>query len=246
MGNISGNDWQLLSAYSDGELEPTQARALKKRIGKEPYLAQELRKIQDVSTALNELRPVQTVQIPARGAGGVFKSPWCRVTAIAASFTAVAVIAMHLILTPAAVTSPTDWHRALLQQAHTGIAGKKIIPGLAKSSADIPDLVAGGLTLVAYNSQGDQARILHYAGLNGCRVTLAITKGEVPVINADTNLHMASWSISSNHFTLLASNMDTLRFAAISRHVRQFTEQKYSMPTVLAMRITTKKAAPCV
>ena len=153
---------------------------------------------------------------------------------------------MHLLLSPAAVSSPTDWHRALLQQPHIGIAGKKALPGLIKSSADIPDLVAGGLTLVADNYEGNQVRILHYAGLNGCRVTLAITKGQVPVINADVDLHMVSWSMSANHFTLLASNMDTLRFAAISRHVRQFTEQKYRASSVLAMHITTKKAHPCV
>lgn len=245
MVNISNNDWQLLNAYNDGELGFSQTRAMKKRIGKELHLAQELRKIQDVSAGLNGLRPFQAARIPARG-GGVFESTWCRVTAIAASFTAVAAISMHLLLSPAAVSSPTDWHRALLQQPHIGIAGKKALPGLIKSSADIPDLVAGGLTLVADNYEGNQVRILHYAGLNGCRVTLAITKGQVPVINADFDLHMVSWSMSANHFTLLASNMDTLRFAAISRHVRQFTEQKYRASSVLAMHITTKKAHPCV
>lgn len=117
---------------------------------------------------------------------------------------------------------------------------------LAKSSRNVPDLISAGLTLVSDSAEREQARVLHYAGLNGCRLTLAITTGDLPQIKADLDLRMASWSIAADHFTLLSSGMDAARFAAISHHIRLFTEELNRPAAVLAMRETTKNAVPCV
>jgi len=241
MKQISDQDWELLSGYSDGELNPLQTRRMTKRIRNEPVLAEALKKTRGLQSTLGDMRPVQLQTGSANS-----KRSCYRFAAVAASFTAVAAVSMHLILSNLHVHSPSDWHNALLKQSFDVNAGAETSPVLTKASADIPDLVAAGLWLVADMDEARQARVLHYSGRNNCRLTLAITLGEIPSIKAGADMRTVSWRIQTFNYTLMSSGMDATRFAAISHHVRLFTEQLNRPATVLAMRETTKKAVPCV
>lgn len=233
--------WLQLSAYIDGELGLMQRLNLKRRLLVEPELCAMHREIQGVSQALKNLDPQM---------GLATKPPrhysLCKLTAMAASIAALAAFTTHVVLTPAAVQSPLGWHHAFLDQSYKSNETAELIPVSFADMDDAPDLLAAGLTLVDNKKTKNNNRMLHYSGRNGCRLTLAVTRGALPALTAEPDLRMASWNFDADHYTLMSSGMDALRFAAISRHVRMFTEKQHRKNTVMAMRIATKNAVPCV
>lgn len=241
MKQISDQDWELLNAYSDGELSGSQTRLLVKHIRNEPDLARGLKKIQGMQSGLKHMRPIQ-MQTDAANAKGAWHMVW----AVAASFAALAAVAVYLILPNSHVQSPSDWHNVLLEQPFNVNYRAVTTPVLTKISVDTPDLVSAGLWLVADRDEANEARVLHYSGRNNCRLTLAITHGEMPSIKAGADFRIASWRIQTFNYTLMSSGMDAARFAAISHHIRLFTEELNRPATVLAMHETTKTAVPCV
>jgi hypothetical protein len=239
MTMATNTDWELLNAYSDGELSPDDANALEKRILTDPDLADALKQIENVSHALQTLRPDAPLDaIPPKVATWRSRNSFI---AMAASVALVIFFAGQLFLTSDRPLSPTDLHQAFLQQSFTDSAPSTV---LANTSSDLPDLTGANLTLVA-ETNDDASRALHYAGRNGCRLTLTINTGNAPVVKAEANLLLASWSISAVHYTLLSTGMDANRFAAISKFVRVFFEQKDRPDTVVAMRDATRNAVPC-
>lgn len=240
MNKKTENDWQMLNAYSDGELSFIQRLKCKRRMLVDPRLSDMFGEIQAVSFALKKMRPQAGHATPT-----VANYSVCKLTSMAASAAILLAFTTHVILTPSTMQSPLDWHHAFLDQSYKNKANTKLIPASLSRIDPAPDLLAAGLTLVDNKHVNDASRMMHYSGRNGCRLTLAVTQGALPALTAEPDLRMASWGFGVNHYTLMSSGMDALRFAAISRHVRLFTEKQHRKNTVMAMRIATKNAVPC-
>jgi len=138
--------------------------------------------------------------------------------------------------------SPSDLHQAFLQQPFN--VSQEDIQRI-NSRRDVPDLATANLALVADVTKSNATRALHFAGRNGCRLTLTIAKGDLPDVKATPELLLASWSVASVHYTLLSTGMDSNRFAAITDFVRVYSEQQGRPATIMAMRDATETAVPC-
>jgi hypothetical protein len=235
---ISQDDWDSLNAYSDGELPAAEAHLLETRLQTEPALQNALEQIQGVGSALKALRP-EAGSAPAQSR----KSMWSyRYIAIAASIALVLVFAGQSFWGHKTILSPSDLHQAFLQQSFN-VSQADI--QRVNITSDVPDLATANLALVADVTEGNATRALHYAGRNGCRLTLTIAKVDLPNVKATPELLLASWSVTSVHYTLLATGMDGNRFAAITEFVRVYSEQQNRPATIMAMRDATETAVPC-
>jgi hypothetical protein len=235
---IAQNDWDALNAYSDGELPDADVVKLEARLCADPTLQEALDQIRGIGLALKPLRP-EVGLAPERSQNS--RSSY-RHLAIAASIVLVFAFGGYSFLKPAPGFSPTDLHQAYLQQpfdvAQDGL--QQVI-----SRTDLPNLAGANLTLVADVTERNAIRALHYAGRNGCRLTLTIAGGGAPDIKAASDLLLASWEVNSVHYTLLATGMDSNRFAAIADFVRDHYEQQAQQATIMAMRDATETAVPC-
>jgi len=238
MNMISQDDWDALNAYSDGELPDVDVQLLEKRLQTETPLQDALTQIQGVGIALRSLKP-ETGSEPLASRKSVRSYGYL---AIAASIAFVVIFAGQSILGTKSGYSPSDLHQALLEQSFDV---SQLDVQNVYTTGDVPDLTTANLTLVSDVIETDLIRALHYAGRNGCRLTLTITKGELPEVLASPELLLASWSLGSVHYTLLSTGMDANRFAAITDFVRVYSEQQERPATVLAMSTATKTAVPC-
>ena len=235
---ILEDDWNALNAYSDGELPAADAVVLEARLQNEPELQEALIQIQGIGQALKTIRPkVACEPVPARKSVRAFGY-----FAIAASVALVLVFFGQSIYGVKPVLTPADQHQAFLQRAFN-VSHEDIQRVVSRN--DIPDLTTANLALVADVMNKDEIHALHYAGRNGCRVTLTITKDAPPNVSVTPELLLASWNSSSAHYTLLATGMDTNRFAAISKYIRIYFDRQDQENTLLAMREATQTAAPC-
>jgi len=238
MDLIEEDDWDALSAYCDGELPAPDAAILEARLEKEPALQEALAQIQGIGLALRPLRPeigpMPAAQKPIQQRYGYF--------AIAASIALFVTFAGQFLFDFKSALSPSDQHQAFLQQEFNVSTDdiRKV-----NSRSNIPDLTSANLVLVASVAGNDEIQAFHYAGRNGCRLTLAITKSDPPNINVTLDLLTASWSSVSKHYTLLATRMDSNRFATISKFIRFHFDQKGRPVTTMAMQNATETAAPC-
>ena len=234
-------DWELLNAYSDGELSPDDAKALEKRILHDPDLADALKQIETIGLALKPLHPT----LPSKQtAPKTVVRPYLQV-AIAASIALSIFVAAQAYFSPPPPQSPTDLHQAFLQMSFDVKANSSNAATLVAADPDRPDLSGANLTLVADFRNTEDTRALHYAGQNGCRLTLTISMKNAPVVKAEANLLLASWNVKSVYYTLLSTGMDANKFAAITQYVRVFSEQKDHSDSVASMRDATKNAVSC-
>jgi len=235
---VSQDDWDSLNAYNDGELSAAEARQLETLLQIEPALQDALEQIQGVGLALKSLRPeIGSEPVQAQ------KTMWSyRYIAIAASIALVLVFVGQSFLGQKSGLSPSDLHQAFLQQPFN--VSQEDIQHI-NSRRDVPDLATANLALVADVTESNATRALHYAGRNGCRLTLTIAKGDLPDVKATPELLLASWSVASVHYTLLSTGMDSNRFAAITDFVRVYSEKQGRPATIMAMRDATETAVPC-
>jgi len=238
MESLSQDDWDALNAYSDGELPAADTAALEVRLLNEPTLQQALVQIQGIGHALKSIRPKLATD-PARAQTSGFPFGYL---AIAASVALVLMFFGQSIFDLKSGLTPADQHQAFLQQTFS-VSYENIRE--VSSRTDVPDLTSANLALVADVTYNNEIQALHYAGRNGCRLTLTITKAALPNVHVTPELLLASWSGTFDHYTLLATGMDANRFAAISKYIRTHFEQQDQVNTVLAMREATQTAVPC-
>jgi anti-sigma factor RsiW len=241
MTEVTETDWKLLNAYHDGELALGQRAELERRISASAALAAALAEIRSVSSALKGLRPEPVAQ----GRGRYF-----RPLAIAASITlALLVTGAVYNSRPGAPVTAAAWHAEFLSQSYPAATetatGGGLVPAGYFGPVGAPDLSLANLTLVDQRQGRNGALALHYAGRNGCRLTVTAGFGTDMLTASDADIRSRFWSVGSVDYLVLANGMDPARFAAIASYIRQLAERSDKSETVLAMRKATKDAVPC-
>ncbi len=244
---IGEEDWVLLNAYADGELDAAEEAALCQRLGREPLLAEELAKIQGVKASLARLRPVATASVdpPIRKP----KSPLWALAAAVTLLVAVGFSAYSLLTTGPGASRVAQKPDAA-EQSETGqqSAAVSLESGTRMGGLTAPDLSASSLKLIEMAVQAEAAgeRVsMTYRGPNGCRVLLVARPKAAPPL-AESAALQARWATPRAAFTLTANGMDRQRFAAIADYaeaqVRAAEEQEALR---IALIDSTASAAPC-
>jgi hypothetical protein len=241
MSTINDQDWELLNAYHDGELDAVDSHEIARRIAGDPHLAAALADIREMSAALKQLRPVAATA-PVAKTRRLFSRPM----AVAASLAAAIVVAGALFtLQPGEPDTPAAWHADFLAQDYTAPVSDIVQTARLFGPQGAPDLSLANLSLVDQRSPKAGSMALHYAGQNGCRLTLTagFDVGAATVVQADTLSRF--WAAGAVNYMVLATGMDPARFDAIALYIRQLTEQSAQPATVLAMQKATERAVPC-
>lgn len=240
--SLSEDDLMLVSAYHDGELDPATAAQVRARLKAEPELRAALDGIAEISAALGGLRPASATEpTPVTSMPAPRRFGW-RPLALAASVAvAIGLGALGLGDRAAAPVTPLDWHRHFAAQQYA--VGQ---PAAAtRWMGQGPDLSSADLALVDVSREDGGALFLHYAGVNGCRLTFG-THDIAPVLTGAEGLLTDRWSIGKLHYTLLAAGMDADRFTAIARLLRDETRTDQPEDQLLAeVRDATRRAEPC-
>ena len=164
--------------------------------------------------------------------------PWLVAGALAASLAA----AFLLVWPTGDPESTTSVHRAFASQSFSvGRAGGLQRTGLHEGVV-FPDLAAAGLTLVSERAVpgGDAA---HYAGQNGCRLTLFVGQGPFAPPQ-ERGIAYVGWTVGALSVALLSEGMDEDRFAAIHDYVRRALRGHRS-DAIMAVREATQRSRSC-
>ncbi len=241
--SVGEEDWMLLNAYADGELEAREVMALNKRLRREPALSAELSRIQEAKSALAGLRPQSpevTLPVPQSRS---------RYRALAASFTLLAALGFsaYAFLTLDAEQQTQQAAAPAKPVTAPAVAEPTIaLPAIA-GGISAPDLSASNLSLTEMSLTGevDGDRVtMEYRGVNGCRVTLVARPNEAEVL-AETAALQARWSTPRAQYLLSAEGMDRQRFAAIADYAEAQVRAAEQEALRLALIDSTAKAAPC-
>ena len=139
MTDLSEKDWDLLSAYHDGEMSPSDARKFKARLASKAELKSTLLHIREASNSLSTLRPVPFDRPPNRDTVTPIRSrlAWLAGGAIAAS----------VVFAVAMSTMGNDGnkllaiHNAHLKEDYTVIDGD-LLAVSTTAAPEIPDPVS--------------------------------------------------------------------------------------------------------
>ena len=237
---ISEQDLERLNAYHDGELGAPEAQEMARRLETEPALREELAGIREVSQALGALKPpLAQAPAPRRAV-----APWMNAAAVLAG---VAVLASGIFW--GALTgqphSPAAWHEQFVAQSYPEAAGTMTTP-VAKWISAEPDLSAANLRLVDVAGDRGNDVYLHYAGMNGCRLTFGAHSSAPDLPSATGGLLVHDWNAGEIFYSLIADGMDGGKFTAIISLLEEQTRtDDTGNATVMALREATGNALPC-
>jgi anti-sigma factor RsiW len=249
-------DWRLLSAYADGELDSAGMAAVEARLRAEPGLARDLDRIRDLKRGLARLWPPDMAEATPRRAA---KNAGLRVfgTAVAAVLVIAAVGAVALLVWP--TVQPTWLAEAMalhnrLSQA-TYVVDETHVAQIISSGHALefraPDLTASRLFLVdvvTAQSEGAETIAIHYRGMRGCRVTLvAMLDQGGPTEPPSVDDLVRTWSFGGFNFAVIAKGMDEQRFASIADYLEAAIEDGVRSHDDLRMAMKDRydAAAPC-
>ncbi|WP_120498441.1 hypothetical protein [Kiloniella sp. EL199] len=264
-------DWEILNAFVDGELSPSQEAWVKNCADNDPEIASEISRLVVLKNALagsaltssneqisdtEERKTVGYRQV----AGGV--------SAIAA------IIVLLVVVFPLGYFSSPDFehwardrHKDLSRQSFvvSKLEYKPLIAAAASGTLQAPDLTGSKLYLVdlSIGTFGhDDAIVMHYRGLRGCRISLLVT----PLLNdqkrVDSEIEERSsdrlgpeklisdfWNGERFRFALLATGMERKRFDSIATYLK--LEGERNLPSSndeaqYAMQQVYAQSTPCV
>ncbi|WP_299373820.1 hypothetical protein [uncultured Kiloniella sp.] len=261
-------DWETLNAFIDGELSPSQEVWVKTCAGTDPKVASEISRLRVLKNALagsvlkdqDESRSGEKKVIGYRKIAGGFS-------------VLAAVIALFMIVSPVGYFSSPDFDRWALD-LHTELSDqsfvvseleyKPLIAAAVSGSLQAPNLTGSKLYLVdlSIDTFGrDDAIVMHYRGLRGCRVSLLVTpvqndpkkdSGENHVPFSDLsqakNLISDFWTGERFRFALLATGMEQKRFDSIATYLKLQGERNLpsSDEAQYAMVQAYAQSNPCV
>ncbi len=239
--NLSERDLALVSAYLDGELDGDTVRLIRERLQQEPELRQALAGFQEISEALRALRPAQPLLQPR--ADAAFGR---RKLLVAASLVCLVLLGGLLVVGGMqSFDTPLDWHERFLAQDYMN--QDKLEPVvITKWIGQGPDLTSANLTLVDVGQDSEGSVFLHYAGLNGCRLTFGTHLKKPMMPDASPRTLSVSWSFGGFQYSLLAIGMDGARFQAITDLLKEKSREDQPDGQLFAVvREKTRQAAPC-
>ncbi len=244
MSKVNDQDWELLNACHDGMLAADELAALEVRLACEPALRQGLAQIERLSAGLRRLHPLaaQPALVSAPK-----KRRYIGAMALAASVAAVVISGVLYSREAVRPESPAAWHAAFVAQGYQVSDADSARPAGLFGAKGVPDLSAANLTLVDLRGDESGAMALHYAGQNGCRLTLTAGYDAALLAKAAPEaLLRSAWSAESVEYVVLANGMDAARFEAVAYFIRQQTERSSRPETLLAMQKATEQAVPCM
>ncbi|MSU88460.1 hypothetical protein GE300_02365 [Rhodobacteraceae bacterium 2CG4] len=246
MSDLTDRDWELVSAYHDGELAPEAARGIEARLAAEPALAAALAGVCEVSASLCAMRPLPA-QPPAAATPPALRATanrrpltWLAAGAIAAGLLVAVVVGTGQF----APETPLDAHLELAGQPFA-VDRTDVATIAASASDDWPDLSAANLVSVTRRAFGD-GTVAHYAGRNGCRLSYFRGTAALPG-TAVRDAQSAVWATADGlRHGIIATGMDTEKFAAISAYLQAVTRREAASGMYAALETATEAATPCV
>ena len=237
MTSLSEQDWERVNAWADGELADPEAAKFAKRLKDEPALNEALASVRQVSSALSALRP-EPAQASNKVAN-VNRRPWfwAAGSAVAA---AVAIMAVVMVFN----TTPTALgvHNAYAAQDFQPDPETDMRPAGGAVVDGFPLLRDANLYLVATNVESGRASA-HFAGINGCRLTVLRGNFAQPEVTPDIQLHQ--WIAENSRYQIIATGMDAGKFAATATYLEQVTQNRLQDATVLALRKAVQSSTTC-
>jgi anti-sigma factor RsiW len=232
---ISNEDLLRLNALVDGELPPAEHAALAARIAADRDLAHGHAALARLKASLVEdidNTPAPVVRwLGARGG----PRTWRRVAAAAAG---------AAILGLAIIGAALDWRGARDEPAARPEAA--IVLAALPSTPVIPDLAAGGLTLVGTEVEqiaGVSVLVAAYRGPRGCRLELRVHPAALKLPpTAGTNRR--AWTVGELGYELAAFGMPEVRFAIIAGAAERQSQAGSPQPDRL--REARAAAPPCL
>jgi hypothetical protein len=233
-------DRDYLNALADGELNSEETQQWQQRIKSDPGAARAYDEILSVKQNLG-LLSIETIsgqghhRTPAATLSSARK--WA-VSAVAASIVCMLFIGgayfwMNNRMTP----EPEGifaWHEMLSEKEYVveEHGGPLFVSLDQTTDIPVPDLKPSKLYLVDAkvlgNDETKKHAVLHYRGLQGCRLTIwyGPVKSESSKMKADPRpVNLRRWSVASMDFRIIATGMDPLRFEAIADYVEFVTRQ---------------------
>lgn len=247
-------DWDLLTAYADGELAAAAAAALRRRIAAEPALAAELDRIRAVKASLGALRPRGAPSAPRRESR---RPAWAALAAVAGLLALVALGGRAFLAGGepgriAAMASVEALHLAFAERSYVIDTDRALILSAGAGIGDVsaPDLAASNLTLVDVRvlGEGSDERIaMHYRGRRGCRLTLVVERLAAAWRAEATSLELAHrWATPQARYAMVADGMDRHRFNAIAAFAEALTRASDRAKRLrVAVIDRTEQARPC-
>ncbi|KLN62605.1 hypothetical protein WH96_03835 [Kiloniella spongiae] len=263
-------NWEILNAFLDGELSPSQEAWVESCAKKDLDIASEIARLKLLKNALAGSALIssdeQTSATEERKTTG-YKQIAGGVSALAA------VIVLFVMLFPLGYFSSPDFDYWALDR-HEDLSGqsfvvseleyKPLIAAAVSGTIQAPDLTGSKLYLVDLSISTfdrDDAIVMHYRGLRGCRVSLLATplqngqklhNSEIEEGFSDRvgakNLVSDFWNGERFRFALLATGMEQKRFDSIATYLK--LEGERNLPSSndevqYAMQQVYAQSTPC-
>ena len=241
MTHLSEKDWELLSAYHDGEMSPSDARKFKARLATEAELNSTLCLVREASNSLSTLHPVPCDDAPNRLPVTPIRSRLAWVAGGAIAATVVFAVAINALGNDR--NTLLDIHNAHLKEDYTVVDGD-LLAVSTTAAPEIPDLTGGNLRAV-FLSSFQAGTVAHYSGRNGCRLTYF--RGHEPLdLPTAVGSQTQGWTTDDGlHHAILATGMDAQKFSAISAYLQKETRQQSLDRVYATMQNATETATPC-
>lgn len=249
MNDVTHEDWDLLNAYADGELDRATEKVIAARLANEPLLREGLESIKSIKSSLRQLRPVTIV--PEEPQRPLRLARWAVVSSV--------FLAIGILLGVSALqqesshhTSVTELHRSFSSKSYiidTSVS-LDVSVGSSIGSLSAPDLSPSNLTLVdvrILNAVSGERIAMHYRGQRGCRVTLVAEPLSFQPYSGPSELALNyAWKTSAASFHLVGDGMDPTRFAAIAAFAEATSRRAHDEPELrTALVDRTAEARPC-
>lgn len=270
MTRVTGPSWEELNAYVDGELDKARAAEIADAAAGDRRLAGA---IAQLMKAKSGVAAAGFATAPESLADFVKKrernSGWraLRRPALAASFALALLGAGLLAATQERAGDGPDWLREA-KAIHAGFTSHdseplRVLPATAFALEGrfvlLPDLAAGELTLVAFETLTDGKGALegvaaHYRGNRGCQITLIALPVAPGAIQAETpqsaeigDGDILAWRDGEAGYLLLSSGMDAARFQLLAEKIQTAAKELrlFTPDEELALAESRAASQPC-
>lgn len=230
MRDIAEQDWDQLNAYYDGEMDPRDAVVFEQRLLTDPDLAEALACLGQMTQGLQAMHPIDDPE-PVKAAPK--RTPAWLLGGLLAASVALGVV----VWSQSGGISAQQIHQEFAAQP---LDAKSVTLVAAQSRLGFPDLTISNLRLVSSRDM-EIGSAAHYAGRNGCRLTLLRMKTPVSGLVSDDAMQVRQWAAQDQHFALIATGMDHSRFEAIADYLAAQTAPS----EMLAQRVADHAAKRC-